>query len=348
LSVPTAIGFNINFYGTTTNSVFINTNGNVSLTSPLNFFTVGGPFQSIGTPLIAPYYANVDTTGGGQITYGQDVIGGHRAFGVTWTRVGFAAGHGAPNNTFQMLLIDRSDTGAGNFDIEFNYDQVLWDTADTQGGTNGIATGPLSKPAQIGFSAGSGAPGSFFILPGSGMANEFLDGTSTALILHTMMASTPGRYHFQIRGGHLNATLNQDVTNLTSVYQPFRYIFDRATQTYRGNVTVVNRLLQIVNTSVSEQALDEGVPFANGGIPTAPLTLVFNNLPPGVTLVNRTGVTASGAQYITTPNMVTLTRNSPRRIPVLFANPGRRWLSTFFRASFQVGVFVGPFDPTTA
>src|SRR5262249_20625088 len=75
LSVPTAIGFNINFYGTTTNSVFINTNGNVSLTSPLNFFTVGGPFQSIGTPLIAPYYANVDTTGGGQITYGQDVIG---------------------------------------------------------------------------------------------------------------------------------------------------------------------------------------------------------------------------------------------------------------------------------
>jgi hypothetical protein len=32
--------------------------------------------------------------------------------------------------TFELLLVDRSDTGAGNFDVEFNYDTVQWETGD--------------------------------------------------------------------------------------------------------------------------------------------------------------------------------------------------------------------------
>ncbi len=59
-------------------------------------------------------------------------------------------------NTFPALvLIDRSETGAGNFDIEFNHDQVQWkaETRAPEATTDraGVGTGR--------FSNGSGATG---------------------------------------------------------------------------------------------------------------------------------------------------------------------------------------------
>jgi hypothetical protein len=49
-----------------------------------------------------------------------------------------AAGFDTRRNSFQIVLLDRSDTGTRNFDIELNYDKVEWETADSNGGVNGL------------------------------------------------------------------------------------------------------------------------------------------------------------------------------------------------------------------
>jgi hypothetical protein len=50
---------------------------------------------------------------------------------------------------FQLVLIERSDTGAGNFDFEFNYDQIQWEARNASGGVNGLG----GSSARAGFSS---------------------------------------------------------------------------------------------------------------------------------------------------------------------------------------------------
>ncbi len=52
---------------------------------------------------------------------------GRDAFGVTWGGVGYHSYYTDKLNAFQLLLVDRPDTGTGNFDIHFNYDQIQWE-----------------------------------------------------------------------------------------------------------------------------------------------------------------------------------------------------------------------------
>ena len=62
-------------------------------------------------------------------------MGGTAAFCVNWVNVGYFSQHVDKLNSFQLLLIDQ---GSGNFDIEFNYDKVNWETGDASGGSNGF------------------------------------------------------------------------------------------------------------------------------------------------------------------------------------------------------------------
>ena len=121
------IGFTINFFGTNHSTLFVNNNGNVTFNAVLSTFS---PFNlgTTTTPIVAPFFADVDTRRGGSspLTFGTGDVGGRLAFGVTWPGVHcFKTAGGVPLNHFQVLLIDRSDVGAGDFDIEFNYDQVV-------------------------------------------------------------------------------------------------------------------------------------------------------------------------------------------------------------------------------
>jgi len=59
-------------------------------------------------------------------------------FGVTWPGVGCYNQNATHRNFFQVVLVDRSDVAAGDFDIEFNYDQIQWETGDFSGGSNGL------------------------------------------------------------------------------------------------------------------------------------------------------------------------------------------------------------------
>lgn len=197
----TALGFDANFFGNTYANTYVNNNGNFTFTGELGTYTPFG-LTSTATPIIAAFFADVDTRGPGSslVSYGQGTVNGYNAFGANYVNVGYYPSRTDKINDFQLVLIDRSDTGAGNFDIEFNYDQVQWETGGASGGTNGLG----GNSARVGFSNGTGAPGSFFELGGSAVNGAFLDGgpAGTSLIANSLNSNgVLGRYTFNARNG---------------------------------------------------------------------------------------------------------------------------------------------------
>jgi Nidogen-like len=210
----TALGFTANFFGTNYTNTYVNNNGNLTFTAPLGTFT---PFSltSANTPIIAAFFADIDTRGAGTspITYGQGTVNGRNAFGANYLNVGYFPSQNNKINDIQIVLVDRADTGAGNFDIEFNYDKIQWETGGASGGTNGLG----GSSARVGFSNGTGAPGSFFELAGSGVNGAFLDGGANALIANSLNSNVLGRYTFNSRNGSI-------VEPTAAVPEPFTII----------------------------------------------------------------------------------------------------------------------------
>src|SRR5262249_56320309 len=86
--------------------------------------------------------------------------------------------------------------GAGNLDIEFDYDQIQWETGDASGGSGGLG----GAWARAGFSNGTGRPGTSFQIAGSGIPGSFLDSNTTSgLIFNSINSGVPGQYVFPIR-----------------------------------------------------------------------------------------------------------------------------------------------------
>ena len=121
------IGFTIDFFGTDYSGLYVNNNGNVTFTDPLVQFTPT-PIVGTATPIIAPFWADVDTRAEGSavVTYAQTVVGDRDAFCVAWDGVGYYNTHDDKLNEFELLLIDRSDIAEGDFDIVFSYAQIQW------------------------------------------------------------------------------------------------------------------------------------------------------------------------------------------------------------------------------
>jgi len=194
----TPIGFPINFFGQTFSSLFVNNNGNVTFDQALPDFTPFG-LATTRRVLIAPFFADVDTRVGNEVTYGTNFVNGLPAFGVTWPGVGCFDENTSITNFFQMVLIGRADTGTGNFDIEFNYNSIQWEAGQASGGNAACQGGAA---ARVGFSNGSGTPGTFFELPGSAIPGAFLDSNPSSGLIHNDFGSTQaGRYVFQVRNG---------------------------------------------------------------------------------------------------------------------------------------------------
>lgn len=199
-----AISFAINLFGTTYTTLYVNNNGNVTFDSPLGTYTPFG-LTTTATKIIAPFFADVDTNGAGSglVKYGTDTVDGHPAFGVEWPAVGYYGGHVDKKNTFELVIINRSDVGAGNFDFEFNYDSIQWETGDASGGSGGLG----GSSARAGYSNGlTGGANVSFELTGSATNGAFLNGGPNALPTHSLNSAVAGRYLFSTRGGVIGGT----------------------------------------------------------------------------------------------------------------------------------------------
>ncbi len=157
-SGPVDIGFEIDFGGVSYGQLFVNENGNVTFGAPFSEIpTTAGELERDRTladlqiPIVSAYWADVDAVVQGSVTYGSDQVDGRPAWGVTWTNVGYGDGHDDLGNDFQLVLIDRSEVEPGAFDIEFNYDQVQWETGDRSGGDDGF----FGASARVGYSDGT-------------------------------------------------------------------------------------------------------------------------------------------------------------------------------------------------
>jgi Nidogen-like len=203
-SAAVPIGFPINFFGVTHTELFVNNNGNVTFGVSLSAFT---PFGLVGTrqAIIAPFFADVDTraVGSGIVRFGTPP-GRSDLFVVDWVSVGYFREHDDKLNSFQLILQDLSTLSGfapGDFRIIFNYDRILWETGDASSGTNGLG----GSSARVGFSNGSGQPGSFFELTGSGQNGALLDGGSRSLVGSKVPFTDPslpvGRYQFVVQNG---------------------------------------------------------------------------------------------------------------------------------------------------
>lgn len=182
------LNFNVNFFGTEYGQFYINNNGNITFNAPQSGYTPQ-PFPASANPMIAPYWADVDTRGTGGVFVAAP---NEDTAIVTWNNVGYYSRHTEPTNNFQLVLRDRSgDTGvSGDFDIEFRYDTLNWTTGDASGGTNGHG----GIPAQAGFDAGDGE--NFFVLP-----NSFTSDVVNLQDQSNVEGGDPGLWSFAIRNG---------------------------------------------------------------------------------------------------------------------------------------------------
>ena len=192
------LGFTANISGTNFTQTYVNNNGNVTFNNPLGTFTPSAISSGTFGPIIAPFFADVDTRAPGSslVRYGSVALGGHTVFGVDYINVGVFNSQSI-FNSFQLLLTERVDTGAGNFDIQFNYDRIVWEAGTASGAPPGGLGG---TSALVGYwtSASSNAT-----LAGSLVNGALLDNgpAGTSLIHNSLNSNILGQYNFQVRNG---------------------------------------------------------------------------------------------------------------------------------------------------
>ncbi len=186
--------FAVNFYGKTYKSLYVNNNGNVTFAESLGQYTPS-PLNALAVPMIAPFWADVDTRVGNAVKYGPGTVDGHSAFGVTWPAVGCYAEIDGVTNTFQLVLVSRPDTGKDNFDIEFHYGPIEWESGEASGGDSSCLGG---VPARAGYTNGSVS----YELPGSGLPGDFLSSNpTTGLSSQSYNSTEAGVDVFPVRSG---------------------------------------------------------------------------------------------------------------------------------------------------
>lgn len=184
--------FQANFFGATYSNLYVNNNGNVTFSQASgNYTPVGLGADYRGAPIIAPFLTDIDTRNpaSGITAYGTGTYAGRTAFGVTWPDVGYFPSMADKRNTFQLVMTDRSDTGSGNFDVYYNYNRIQFD-----------APSASETAAAVGYSAGTGAAGTYYELPGSRVSGSLIDGGPNALATGSNNG-TAGQFLFPVRNG---------------------------------------------------------------------------------------------------------------------------------------------------
>lgn len=136
------LGFNVNFFGSTFSSLFINNNGNVSFGNGISAYLPSGP-TGAAQRIISPFFADVDTRAAvsGLTRYNLSA----NQLVVTWDSVGRFNSRDDLLNSFQLVLRGPNFViPSGEGSIGFFYGAMGWDVTDT------------STTAAVGFGDGSG------------------------------------------------------------------------------------------------------------------------------------------------------------------------------------------------
>ena len=138
--------FTFTLYGTAYNSCWVNNNGNVTFDYGLSSYTPWG-FPSGDNPMLAPFFADVDTRGTGSVWY---KIEANRMI-VIWDHVGYFSYGVDKLNTFELIFSDGTDPliGLGN-NVAFSYADMAWTTGSASGGVDGFG----GSPATVGINKG--------------------------------------------------------------------------------------------------------------------------------------------------------------------------------------------------
>lgn len=170
-------------------------------------------------PVIVPFMSDLYT---GPVYLEYDVVNGRKTFTVTWEDAR-PYSHALDDdgvavsdlyNTFSVTLTDRSDIHPGDFDIDFDYEQIQWDTAYYVDGT----------PASIGYSNGCGE---FWEHSSSGVEGAFA-------------GQPPGPLHFEVRSPWLDLRIagmsEQQEYDEEWALVPFNHNFDEGNEDAQGSL----------------------------------------------------------------------------------------------------------------
>ncbi len=153
----------LEYFGQRFRSLYVNNNGNVTFGGATGTYTPQR-FPVSGNRMIAPWWGDVDTRGGGRPSRNGvywDISPGRMV--ITWHNVGFFSSDNSRENSFQLIIISNELLDQDNlWKVQFRYNRCEWTTGNASGGSGGLG----GTPAQAGFDAGDGQ--TFEILPGSG------------------------------------------------------------------------------------------------------------------------------------------------------------------------------------
>lgn len=187
-ATPTAVDLRgafpegINWFGQRLTTMFVNVNGNVTFRAPLAS-PIPVPPSQMGVPMMAPFWADADTRGGGQPA--RNNVCFHIEPGrvvVTWDGVQSGAPGAAGTNRFQLVITTSyTCTSVDDLNVEYRYARCDW--------VEGVRGGP----ALVGFDAGDRR--NWVMLPMSRSAE-----VRAVCETSNVPGGAPGLWRFQVRG----------------------------------------------------------------------------------------------------------------------------------------------------
>jgi hypothetical protein len=217
------IGFDMNFYGTTYSTVFLESNGSISFGKGSDTFDQPLDIVLDGAAGVVPFGIdlwNKDIADAGSLWgsdrhedffyWGRTTYGGQPAFVATWMNIkGCCEATTATDySTFQVMLVHVPGGGGDDVDIIINYGSM---TTTDQGYKNDGDNNTYRVAAGVG-TVENGVTKYASLVDDSGTlyngmpTNDVLDGGSHALSSGHLNSAVPGRFIFQMRNGQLPQT----------------------------------------------------------------------------------------------------------------------------------------------
>lgn len=195
-SDPVTLPFPMDFGGAERTTLYVNNNGNVTFDRGRSQYTPEDLTGATEVAMIAPFFADIDTRNpeSAQVTYGAS----DSQFCVNWVGVGYFNAQADKLVSAQLVITDRSGATGNDGDVrlEFNYSDIGWETGSASGGSNGFG----GTSVAVGYTAGTGQPGSYQQFTGSLVNGALVDDGPNALVASSRNSDVLGRYIFDLGG----------------------------------------------------------------------------------------------------------------------------------------------------